>query len=241
MSQPKTNTFQFKQFAVDQTGCAMKVNTDGVLLGALVTAKDPKSILDIGTGTGMIALMLAQRFPMSIIDAVEIDKEAAETAKNNFYNSPFSDRCTCFSKSFEQYFAEYPDKTYDLIISNPPFFINSLKSSTAAKEIARHTTLKFFSDLLAHVKVCLNENGRLSLILPVETADMVTKLALDFGFCLLHQIKIASFKDSESHRKIVSFEKEEGIFSSRDVVIYAEPKSYTEEYARLLRDFLTIF
>lgn len=219
----------------------MKVNTDGVLLGALVTAKDPKSILDIGTGTGVIALMLAQRFPAAIIDAVEIDKDAAETAKNNFRNSPFSDRCTCFSKSFELYFSEYPDKTYDLIISNPPFFINSLKSSTAAKEIARHTTMKFFSDLLAHVKVSLNENGQLSLILPVEIADMVTKLALDSGFCLHYQIKIASFKDSVPHRKMVSFGKEKGTLLSGNVVIYTEPKSYTQEYALLLKDFLTIF
>ena len=106
----------------------MKINTDGVLLGALVEADHPKSILDIGTGTGVIALMLAQRFANAQIDAVEIDPSAAETARRNFANSPFAERLNLFPVGFGEFFDQYPDKKYDLVVSNPPFYINSLKS-----------------------------------------------------------------------------------------------------------------
>lgn len=219
----------------------MKVNTDGVLLGALVKAKDPGTILDIGTGTGVIALMLAQRFPTALVDAVEINKEDAETAKNNFHNSPFSDRCTCYPNSFEQYFADHPGEKYDLIVSNPPFFINSLKSATAKKEAARHTTMQFFVDLLAKVSESLNHAGLFSLILPVDIADTVTQLALNYGLYLQDQKCIASFQDSAPHRKVISLAKEKRTLSSQNVVIYQEPRYYTDQYTLLLKDFLTIF
>src|SRR5258708_18444410 len=104
--------FRFKQFNVDQTGCAMKINTDGVLLGALVEADHPKNILDIGAGTGVIALMLAQRFIEAEIDAVEIDVAAAETAGNNFNNSQFANRLNSYPLSFENFFEQNPDKKY---------------------------------------------------------------------------------------------------------------------------------
>src|SRR5437879_3258817 len=112
--------FRFKQFNVDQSGCAMKINTDGVLLGALAEADQPENILDIGTGTGVIALMTAQRFENARIDAVEIDQSAAETARRNFSNSPFAERMNLYSMGFEQFFESNPDKKYDLIVSNPP-------------------------------------------------------------------------------------------------------------------------
>src|ERR1700743_597427 len=117
--------FHFKQFAVDQTGCAMKINTDGVLLGALTEADKPETILDIGTGTGVIALMLAQRFTDAKIDTVEIDIDTAQTAERNFKASPFADRLTVYALGFESYFEKYPEKKYDLIVSNPPFYIDS--------------------------------------------------------------------------------------------------------------------
>src|SRR3954467_12793908 len=122
--------FQFKQFAIDQTGCAMKINTDGVLLGALAEADKPQHILDIGTGTGVIALMLAQRFTIAMVDAVEIDEQAAETAKSNFENSVFANRVNLYAEGFESYLSRL-DKQYDLIVSNPPFYINSLESPEA--------------------------------------------------------------------------------------------------------------
>ena len=120
--------FHFKQFSIDQSGCGMKVNTDGVLLGALVQATDPQSILDIGTGTGVIALMLAQRFSVAEIEAIEIDQAAYETALMNFNNLRFSNRLKAHNNSFQKFSVEQPDKRYDLIVSNPPFFLNSLGS-----------------------------------------------------------------------------------------------------------------
>ena len=113
------SVFRFKEFVVDQSGCAMKINTDGVLLGAMATALHPQRILDVGTGTGVISLMLAQRFPAVVIDAIEIDAKAADTARRNFEASPFSGRISCHPVSLGDF---EPRAPYDLIVSNPPFF-----------------------------------------------------------------------------------------------------------------------
>ena len=237
----KTNIFQFKQFGIDQTGCAMKVNTDGVLLGALVTAADPRSVLDIGTGTGVIALMLAQRFSGASVDAVEIDESAACMAAANFKNSSFKDRCSYYFTSFQHYLTTYPGKKYDLIVSNPPFFINSLKSSEKPKEVARHTTMSFFTDLLATSSASLNENGKLWLILPVETADAIVLTAGGCNLWLHEQITVASFPSSEPHRKVICLGHQKMNVLQREFAIYSGPGVYSKQYATLLKDFLTIF
>ena len=126
-----SSIFKFKQFEIDQTGCAMKVNTDGVLLGAMVNHHTPMRILDIGTGTGVIALMFAQRFPGAIIHAIEIDQQASETAKKNFQFSVFNDRLSVENIALEQYNSV---ERFDLIVSNPPFFVNDLKMKNIEKE-----------------------------------------------------------------------------------------------------------
>ncbi len=135
------SVFRFKQFEVDQSGCAMKINTDGVLLAALAESISPKEILDIGTGTGVMALMLAQRFPEANIEAVEIDEFASATAHKNFLNSPFSERLAVKNVSIEQFQSQH---SYDLIISNPPFFVGDLKNVNEKKGMARHTDADFF-------------------------------------------------------------------------------------------------
>lgn len=219
----------------------MKINTDGVLLGALADVPNPASILDIGTGTGVIALMLAQRYPGAMIDAVEIDLAAARAAKENFLHSPFSDRCTCYPVSFDRFFADHPGKNYDLIVSNPPFFINSLKSSVRSKEIARHTTMRFFADLLVAVKRFLNQNGCFSLILPVEIADIITIEGERNALYKVEEINIASFEYSAPHRKVLVFGNERNGAAISDMVIYSGPKIYSGQYRLLLKDFLTIF
>ena len=140
--------FKFKQFQVDQTGCAMKINTDGVLLGALAGSTTPGSILDIGTGTGVIAMMMAQRFAEAIIDTVEIDNASANTAGRNFEESTFGHRLNIYPIGFETYFQDNPEKKYDLIISNPPFYINSLESPGAKINLAKHTDRYFFESLI---------------------------------------------------------------------------------------------
>ncbi len=233
--------FRFKQFSVDQSGCAMKINTDGVLLGALAQGENPQSILDIGTGTGVIALMLAQRFTDAQIDAVEIDAAAAETAGNNFKNSSFTDHLTVSPIGFENYFEGHPEKKYDLIISNPPFHINSLESPLAKKTLAKHADGDFFDVLVKHIAEHLTENGLCWLVLPLETSALVKTLAQQYQLHLQKVISIHSFEESLPHREIVCFGLKKLETINEQFVIYNEPKVYSKIYEDTLKDFFTIF
>ncbi|GAA3979992.1 tRNA1(Val) (adenine(37)-N6)-methyltransferase [Mucilaginibacter dorajii] len=233
--------FHFKQFSVDQTGCAMKINTDGVLLGALTEVDKPLAVLDIGTGTGVIALMLAQRFPAAQIDAVEIDEAAANTAANNFKNSPFKDRLTLYATDFKSFFDNRPEKKYDLIVSNPPFYINSLQSPGAKKNQAKHAGDGFFDGLIEVIASHLANNGICWLVLPRDTSALVKTLAASSGLSLQKIIKIHSFKTDEAHREILAFGLQSARISEQNFVIYDAPKIYSQEYQAALRGFLTIF
>ena len=233
--------FQFKQFAVDQTGCAMKINTDGVLLGALAEGTDPQNILDIGTGTGVIALMLTQRFASTQIDAVEIDEPASLTATKNFQNSPFADRLGLFHQDFETYFEEHPEKKYDLIVSNPPFHINSLESPKVNKTVAKHTDKVFFDVLIKGISQHLTENGLCWLILPLQAAELVKELAASNGLFLQRKITIQSFEADKPHREILVLGTNNIKLNDSKFVIYQEPKVYSEMYIAALKNFFTIF
>jgi tRNA1Val (adenine37-N6)-methyltransferase len=233
--------FHFKQFSVDQSGCAMKINTDGVLLGALADVESPLSILDIGTGTGVIALMLAQRFPIAHIDAVEIDENAAKTAAANFQNSPFADRLTLYPASFEAFFSAHTDKKYDLIVSNPPFYINSLKSPGARKTLAKHADGAFFDKLVHDVAIRLTTGGVFWLILPPDTATLVKQLAQEYGLYLQRIITLHSFETDTQHREILTWSFIDKQTIEEQLVIYDEPKIYSQQYQSALQDFLTIF
>jgi tRNA1Val (adenine37-N6)-methyltransferase len=233
--------FHFKQFSVDQSGCAMKINTDGVLLAALVKADEPISILDLGTGTGVIALMLAQRFNNAMIDAIEIDNTAAQTAANNFIRSAFHKNLNSYHKSFASFFESYTEKKYDLIISNPPFHIHSLKSPGANKSLAKHTDESFFEELIAAVPFHLTKNGSCCLILPLQTSALVKELFKTNNLCLHKIIELYSFIDSEPHREILTFGLEKKKLTEEKFVIYNEPNVYTNAYRNALKNFLTIF
>lgn len=235
------NIFQFKQFSVDQTGCAMKINTDGVLLGALTEAKNPESILDIGTGTGVIALMLAQRFTSAQIDAVEIDAVAANTAAMNFKNSSFAGRLEVFPLAIEDFFDKHPGRRYDLIVSNPPFHINSLLSPKAKKSLAKHTGDMFFEELISGVAQHLATGGLFWLILPLEAAELVKGLAAKAGLYLRSKISIYSFEDSEPHREILVFGSENIETEISRFVIYAEVNVYSAEYKQILKPYFIAF
>ena len=219
----------------------MKVNTDGVLLGALVGAVAPAAVLDIGTGTGVIALMLAQRFPLANIHAVEIDAAAAQTAKRNFKVSAFRDRLKIFSLDFKDFFDQYPKNRYDLMVSNPPFHLHSLKPATRAKILARHTDEDFFKDLLKKVAEHLTEKGTCQLILPLQAANVVKALLTDYGLYLQKLIIIRSFAETDAHREILTFGRNNNGIVYDDLIIYSKPKVYSDEYRELLKDFLTIF
>ena len=236
-----SDIFRFKQFSVDQSGCAMKINTDGVLLGALVDADNPQTILDIGTGTGVIALMLAQKFAHVAIDAVEIDKTAAETAAANFNNSPFKEQLTIYSESFTDFFGHFPEKKYDLIASNPPFHLHSLKSTRTNRSLAKHANADFFLSLILSVVKHLSAKGLCWLVLPLQTAALVKELAMQNGLYLHKIIKIYSFKDTEPHREIICLGLEKVSIETSKFTIYKSTNIYSEDYKNLLQPYFIAF
>jgi tRNA1Val (adenine37-N6)-methyltransferase len=219
----------------------MKINTDGVLLGALAEADQPQNILDIGTGTGVIALMLAQRFENARIDTVEIDQGAAETASHNFSNSPFAERMNLYPAGFEQFFESNPDKKYDLIVSNPPFFINSLKSLKARKQLAKHTDRDFFERLIVTASDHLTADGLLCLILPIDTAELASSLVEKANLYEQNNIRIHSFEHSEPHRLIMYFGSKQTCIKEKQFVIYKSVGNYSEEYLKLLKPYFIAF
>jgi tRNA1Val (adenine37-N6)-methyltransferase len=233
--------FKFKQFHVDQSGCAMKINTDGVLLGALVKSDAAQTILDIGTGTGVITLMLAQQFTDAMIDAVEIDTPAADTARKNFQDSKFSDRLKVYPVGFEQYFQSHLDRKYDLIVSNPPFYINSLTATGDKMNLAKHTDQFFFEELIAAASTHLTPDGKFWVVLPVQTAAVVKTLASHHHLYVQHLITIHSFADSDAHREIIILSHSETKSTDEQFIIYDSPKVYSEQYRETLKDFFTIF
>lgn len=233
--------FKFKQFDVDQSGCAMKINTDGVLLGAFVDAAAPQTVLDIGTGTGVIALMLAQQFEQARIDAVELDTSAAQTAGRNFANAPFTNKPHIHQSSFQQYFDTYPERKYDLIVSNPPFYINSLEASKKQMNLAKHAGDGFFDDLIGQVAAHLNPDGECWLILPLPTVQLVKSLAKQYRLYLQKTIFIKSFADSEPHREIIILSPSQTKKADEVFIIYEDVKVYSEDYRERLRGFFTIF
>src|SRR5690606_17062218 len=233
------SVFRFKEFEINQQGCAMKINTDGVLLGALVQANNPYHILDIGTGTGVIALMLAQRFQDANIDAVEIDIQAYQTSLNNFKNSPFASRIQGNLGSFEDLQAA---NKYDLIVSNPPFYTNSLHNPDARKKIARHTDFDFFKNLIDFTNANLSYNGQLELILPNELAEYVINEGKRQGLHLIKLVAIKSFSDSEVIRNIISLSRQTTeAFKKEEFVIYQEKSVYSEAYRTILKPFFLAF
>lgn len=232
------SVFKFKQFEVDQAGCAMKINTDGVLIGAMANHNMPKNILDIGTGTGVIALMLAQRFPDANIHAVEIDEQAAKTAERNFQQSPFNHRLTISNTAIEQYNSA---ERFDLIVSNPPFFVNDLKNEEIRKGIARHAAEGFFSMLVKKLNELLTADGEAWLILPVKQADEVVLHARQYGIRLVERVHIHSDRSKPAFRQIICLGKNNAALQESDFYLYEDLKVHTAEYKVLLKDFFLAY
>jgi len=231
--------FQFKEFAVDQSDCAMKINTDAVLLASLVHVESSERILDIGTGTGVIALMLAQRCADSEVIAVEIDPAAAKRAAINFRNSNFGDRMVMHACSFQ----DFTDTgSFDFIISNPPFYTDSLHNPDARKKLARHTDLQFFNELLTFAAVKLQVDGQLALIVPKLLADELKEIAETLDLCLKEEIQIRSFEGDAIIRKIIVFQKAyRGVSTVSDFIIYEAKGVYSEMYKTALRPYFLAF
>ncbi len=216
----------------------MKVGTDGVLLGSWTPINNnPFSILDIGAGTGIIALMLAQRSHAEQIDALEIDEEAYEQAVDNFENSPWSDRLFCFHAGLDE-FVEEPEDEYDLIVSNPPFYAEDYKSNSEQRDLARFQDAMPFNELIEAADLLLSENGIFSVIIPFKEEENFLALANEFK---LYPIKITRVKGtptSEIKRSLLAFSRNEIPNTEiNELVIETARHQYTPEYIELTKDF----
>ncbi len=216
----------------------MKVGTDGVLLGAWTPIENnPFSILDIGTGTGIIALMLAQRSHAEQIDALEIDEDAYEQAVNNFENSPWSDRLFCFHAGLDE-FAEEPEDDYDLIVSNPPFYSENFKTENSQRDLARFQDALPFEDLIEAADLLLSENGIFSVIIPYKEEERFIDLCAAVE---LFPVKITRVKGSHKTqiiRSLLAFKRfEPPVLDANELVIEISRHEYTDEYVELVRGF----
>jgi tRNA1Val (adenine37-N6)-methyltransferase len=230
--------FSFKKFSVNQDRAAMKIGTDGVLLGAWSPIPENAfSVLDIGTGTGIIALMLAQRSKAEQIDALEIDEDAYEQATENFENSPWSDRLFCFHAGLDELIEE-PEDEYDLIISNPPFYTENYKTEDSKRDLARFEDGMPFEMLVEAADLLLSENGIFSVIIPFKEEKRFLALSKEFE---LYQMKITRVKGtptSEIKRSLMAFKRFESLEIDIDeLIIETERHVYTAEYISLVKDF----
>lgn len=216
----------------------MKVGTDGVLLGAWTPIENnPFSILDIGTGTGIIAMMLAQRSNAEQIDALEIDEEAYEQAVDNFENSPWSDRLFCYHAGLDEFIDE-PEDEYDLIVSNPPFYSEDYKTDHSQRDIARFQDALPFEDLIEAADLLLSENGIFSVIIPYKEEERFIDLCAEVE---LFPIKITRVKGSHKTqiiRSLLAFKRFElPVLDANELVIEISRHEYTDEYVELVKDF----
>jgi len=216
----------------------MKIGTDGVLLGAWTPIQNnPNSILDIGTGTGIIALMLAQRTSANQIDALEIDEEAYEQATDNFENSPWNDRLYCFHAGLDE-FVEEPEDEYDLIVSNPPFYTDDYKSATEQRDLARFADAMPFEDLIEAADLLLSENGILSVIIPFKEEENFLALAKEYELYPLKITRVKGTPTTEIKRSLLAFSRNENVdFPVDELIIETARHIYTSEYIELTRNF----
>lgn len=229
--------FKFKEFTIHQDQCAMKVGTDGVLLGAWTSLdKQPESILDIGAGTGLIALQLAQRSSAEIIDAIELDDDAYEQCVANFEASPWADRLFCYHAGFDEFVEEIED-TYDLIVSNPPFYAEDVTSNNKSRDKARQTSSLPFDELVQGVSQFLTKNGIFAVILPYKEEERFIELAQNIGLFPNRITRVKGNPDTEVKRSLMefSFHKNEPII---DILVIEKGRhQYTKEYVELTQAF----
>ncbi|WP_428230469.1 tRNA1(Val) (adenine(37)-N6)-methyltransferase [Flavobacterium sp.] len=234
--------FTFKQFSVKQDKTAMKVGTDGVLLGSWAPVNhNPFSVLDIGAGTGIIALMLAQRTHAEQIDALEIDEDAYEQAVDNFENSPWGDRLFCFHAGLDE-FIEEPEDEYDLIVSNPPFYSEDYKTENEQRDLARFQDAMPFEELIEAADLLLSENGIFAVILPFKEEENFIALAKESE---LYPKKITHVKGNSTSaikRSLLAFSRNENPEIEIDeLTIEIDRHVYTSEYIELTKDFYLKF
>ena len=229
--------FQFKQFSVAQDRCEMKVGTDAVLLGAW-SALDhmPNTILDIGSGTGILALIMAQRSTAELIDALEIDSDAYEQCVHNFETSDWGDRLFCYHASLDEFVDEIED-TYDLIISNPPFYTDHFKSRNEARNKARFEDALPFEELLTSVSKLLSVTGQLNVIIPFSEEINFISLAENVDLYPIKILRVRGQEESPVKRSLISFTFQENKIEVSELTIEITRHHYTHDYINLTKDF----
>ncbi|SHG96992.1 tRNA1(Val) (adenine(37)-N6)-methyltransferase [Winogradskyella jejuensis] len=229
--------FKFKQFEIKQDCCAMKIGTDSVLLGAWASVEHhPFAILDIGAGTGILSLMLAQRTNAQLIEAIEIDTNAYEQCTDNFENSPWSDRLFCYHASLLEYTEEVDDK-YDSIVCNPPFYSEDYKTENASRDLARFQDAMPFEHLVYAVSKLLSENGLFSVVIPFNEEKRFIELASKFNLFPSRILHVKGDSHSNIKRSLIEFSFQKRELSISELIIENGRHNYTEDYINLTKDF----
>ena len=229
--------FQFKQFSVNQDQCAMKIGTDGVLLGAWTSIdNNPFSILDIGAGTGVLSLMLAQRCGALVIEALEIDDSAYEQCVENFEQSHWNDRLFCYHASLQE-FAEEIEDTYDLIICNPPFYSENYKTENTQRDLARFQDAMPFEHLLESVATLLSEEGSFSVVIPFSEEKKFIALAKQVALFPKRILHIRGNPSVEIKRSLIEFSFVNLDVKISELIIETARHQYTDDYINLTTNF----
>ncbi|CAN5833385.1 methyltransferase [soil metagenome] len=242
------NYFQFKQFKVYQEHCAMKVCTDACLFGSLLPTSSGgggaiKHVLDIGAGTGLLSLMYAQKNTNAIIDAVEIDEAAAMEAAQNFAASPWKEKLHVCHTSVQQFLPvrqagnQSTNQLYDLILSNPPFFENDLRSDDNKRNLALHSTELCLKDLLTNISRLLKEDGSFAVLLPYHRSEYFEQLAITIKYFLLEKVVVRQTPKHPYFRSMMQFGRSNTIAKEKEIIIRQEDGQYTAEFIDLLKDY----
>lgn len=228
----KGKPFIFKQFQVGCDRSAMKLGTDGVLLGAWCDAEDVRKVLDVGTGCGVIALMVAQRNPHAVIDAVDIDPDSILDAGDNCKSSPWEGRINIYLADFNEWVGQY-----DLIVSNPPFFDNGPTSPSQARSVARHTRSLSYEQLISRSREMLTPHGRLALITPVEYRSQIYEIAAFNSMGITRMCDVIPVAGKPPKRVLWELTTHETALRRESLTIVDADRKYTEQYAALCHEF----
>lgn len=227
--------FRFKQFSLEDDRCAMKVGTDAVLLGAWVNVEGASRILDVGTGCGIIALMLAQRTAHDVmIEGIEVEPTDAEQAQKNVTNSPWANRVSIHSVALQDF---HLSARFDLIVSNPPYFINSQLPPAAHRAQARHTQSLSFEELISHSLRLLNAHGRLAVILPFEEGNLFQSMAEQQGLFPTSRLAFYSRQGKPQERWLLIFSKIKLPIKEEQLILHGEGEAWSNDYQNLTRAF----
>lgn len=235
---PREKIFRFKQFSVVNDKTAMKVGTDGVLLGAWCDVSSARRILDVGTGCGVIALMVAQRNSMAMIDAIDIDVDSIAEASHNFAVSPWGERLTAIQANFTTFTVDDP---YDLIVSNPPFFTNGVLSPEQQRNQARHNTMLKFDELINHSCSLLTPTGVIAIITPADAQNDIRRSVIACGMNVRRITEVVPVAGLEPKRLLWELTRAEVVCHTSSLAIESAIGCYSPEYVSLTRDFYLKF